>query len=199
MKNSQTLLKALESIAYDSDRNDILHSLDVIRGKVAGVTTDSLPLRKKASRRVSMDWTIKSAAFGLLTSASKVAWSKEQNKKQSIMLIAASYMGQYDESGSTQERQLGCLFVVRAVWKKKAPALELVGPVNAEPRFLIGYAFWLVAKSLPASVWRRTERNACKNCGNRFVDIKRKGRPRKYCSEACYVEAHAKLDKRNHL
>ena len=198
MKGTHKLLDALESIAYGEDKNDMMHCLDVIRGQLAGETTDSPPLTRKRRRRIGKDWPIKSAAHGLLAAASKIAWSKKKEKKQAIMRVAAAYMGQFEEPGS-DDHHLECLFVVRAVWGRKRPALELVGPANARPQFLIGYAFWLVAKSEPASVWRKTEHlTQCENkaCGRLFKNVRKRGRPRQYCSHKCYTIMHASMDER---
>jgi hypothetical protein len=192
MADTHILLNALKSIAYDKDERDVLQSLEEIREELAGDTTDTLPLTGKRSGM--KDWTIRSAAHGLFASASKIARSKRKDKKRAIMRVAASYMGQHKGDGSS-DRNLECLFTVRAIWKRGRPALELAGPVNARPRFLVGYAFWLVAKSKPASVWRRTERKQCPVCSRMFPDGG-PGRPKKYCSHECYIEAHARMDKR---
>lgn len=187
MANTRTLLSALESIAYDEDERDVLHSLDRIRTELARETTEILPEKKGRN-----DWTIKSAAYGLLNNAASLA--RKKKGKRAILRVAASFMGQMVDQ-EVRERNLECLFVVRAVWKRDRPELKLVGPVDARPRFLIGYAFWLAAKSLPISAWVRMKRKRCPVCKRWFADNSR-GRPKTYCSDACYTEAHAKMDKR---
>lgn len=194
MATTKKLLAALESIANDEDADDVLQSFDRIRTDLARDTTSGLPgsVGKQALRSIRDD------ARRLLRRAVRLArWGEG---KTEMMRVAAMYMGQFDDedvTGRAPDRALACRFVVRAEYRgRRTPALELVGPVDASPEFLVGYAFWLIAKNEPPSVWLRAMNQRCgnKECRRLFRN-ESTGRPRKYCPE-CSEKMHRMKDKR---
>lgn len=174
MARTKILLKSLESIAYDDDDSDVMHSLEVIRSEIARDTTEVVVSKHP------QDWTIRSAARSLLTTASKFA--RDRRGKLAIMDVAAYQMGQVREDG---EENFECQFVVRAAQKNGRSVLELVGPVDASPRFLCAYAFWLIATKESTSIWLKLKRKRCPVCKKWFPDNSL-GRPRRYCSTKCH-------------
>lgn len=186
--NPRTILRTLGSVAHDDDKRDVLHSLEVIRSELAHDTTDALDERMSESEFRS----IKADAVHLLHVASSMAHARKG--KRAILRVAAAWMGQMPPDESPN---LECSFVVRAVWRKRhgRADLELVGPVDASPRFLIAYAFWVVAKALPEFAWSKLRRTRCASCKKWFMNDRR-GRPRIYCSPTCYETGHAMKDQR---
>lgn len=176
MVNTKKLLDALESVAYDKDENDILQGLSEIHRQLAKETTPDFDEKGAL-------WDTKSPARGILSDAGRLA--RKEASKATLLKMAAAHMGQFVYRGQRinnheeESYDFECSFVVRYEHVKREHTLKLVGPIDASPRFLIAYAFWILAAKFPVRTWRRFggKKVTCVICKQSFVKTGI-GRPR---------------------
>ncbi len=179
MLNTKKLLSELRALAHDKDPNDVLWSLNYLREQLAKDTTPEYRTRDCMVAKIP--------AAEILVDADKIA--RRTGTRHALLRYAAGQMGQ---SRWGAQRNVDRPFAVRYVVDGKRHRLQLVGPVNAQPGFLVAYAFWVLAKRVPVATWLTPERKTCNldGCNRRVpASAKMRGRRSDYCCEAHRREA----------
>lgn len=190
MADERSLLRALRSVAYEADQQKVGAAVREIRALV------SAPASKEFNRREVSEAQL--CARRILRRAERIVRASGQSRK-ALMEMASLYMGQYssDDGLIPHQPNLECRFVVRYSEDERGHhRLVAVGPVDAGPDFLVGYAFWKIAKARDLSKWLKLKQTRCDICKG-TIDNEEAGRPRLYCRKHERKEIREYLKREN--
>lgn len=180
MLNTKKLLFELRALAHEKDPNDVLWSLNYLREQLAKDTTPEYRTRDCMVAKIP--------AAEMLADAARIA-ANATGDREALLRYAANQMGQLSKG---KHRNIGCPFVMRYVTDRGRHKLQPVGPVNAQPGFIVAYALWTLAKRMPLATWLAPARKTCNldGCNKRVpASARKRGRRSDYCCEAHRREA----------
>ena len=163
-KEANRLIDALGQLAFDGTRSEWKVDLNILRAALASSTT--------TRTRSAIDlWHGHTLAATLLDEAAKIAERETDQNRARLRLLRLARRAMIFDTRLAPEATVD--FVVTPVVDRRGVArIKIVGPRNADARFLVAYAFWKAAAVVPPKKWRAFLARSCAACDATFRDLR---------------------------